>query len=49
MNEIELQKKSIHKRIFFLRRAEERAQNPHWKAMWRVKINLLMKKAISIS
>ena len=32
-----LQKKSLVKRIFFLRQAQERAQNPEWKAMWESK------------
>ena len=39
-----LQKKSLVKRIFFLRQAQERTQNPEWKAMWESKKEELMSK-----
>ena len=44
MNEIEFYKKSLVKRIFHLRQAQERAQNPEWKAMWELKKEQLMTK-----
>ena len=36
-DEIEYYKKSIVKRIFFLRQAQERAQNPEMKKLWESK------------
>ena len=36
-------RKSLTRRIFFLRRAEERAQNPEMKKLWESKKNELMK------
>jgi len=36
-NEIEYYKKSLVKRIFFLRQAEQRAQNPEMKKLWESK------------
>jgi len=33
-DEIEYYKKSLVKRIFFLRQAEQRAQNPEMKKLW---------------
>ena len=43
-NDIEFYKKSLVKRIYFLRQAQERAQNPEWKAMWELKKEQLMTK-----
>jgi|TARA_B100000530_G_C15550630_1_gene326375 hypothetical protein len=39
----EFLKQSLTKRIFFLRRAEERAQDPEMKKLWESKKNELMK------
>jgi len=36
-------RKSLTRRIFFLRRAEERAQDPEMKKLWESKKNKLMK------
>tara|TARA_B100000287_G_C20004629_1_gene532015 strand:- start:250 stop:396 length:147 start_codon:yes stop_codon:yes gene_type:complete len=36
-------KKSLSRRIFFLKRAEERAQNPDMKKLWETKKDQLMK------
>jgi|TARA_Y100000361_G_C11028956_1_gene273705 hypothetical protein len=36
-------RKSLTRRIFFLRRAEERAQDPEMKKLWESKKNELMK------
>jgi hypothetical protein len=36
-------KKSLTRRIFFLKRAEERAQNPEMKELWESKKDELMK------
>jgi len=36
-DEIEYYKKSLVKRIFFLRQAEQRAQNPEMKKLWESK------------
>lgn len=38
-----LLKKSLSRRIFFLKRAEERAQNPDMKKLWETKKDQLMK------
>ena len=43
MNEIEFYKKSLVKRIYFLRQAQERAQNPEMKELWESKKDELMK------
>ena len=38
-----LLKKYLSRRIFFLKRAEERAQNPDMKKLWETKKDQLMK------
>jgi hypothetical protein len=43
MGNIELAKKSLSKRIFFLNQAQERAQDPTMKQLWESKKEELMK------